>query len=250
MKTIDFSYFIERYNADEMSGAEKLWFQKELENNEKLRYEVELRKGTDEVLRNQNVVLLRNKLAEIEKRRKENVPVKKSTKHNYIKYAALIIGLILIGSIAFITSRNLNGNRIIDKYYTAYEPAATPRSMQTETIDDFYTTGVDFYNIHDYENAAIQFSKVLQNDPLYMQSVLLLGVSRYENKQYTEAEHSLNKVIVDRNNYFIEEAQWYLAWCYIKTDQKGKAIQQLEIIKNDKGNIYMDRAKKIIRGLK
>ena len=30
MKTIDFSYFIERYNAGEMSDAEKEWFQKEL----------------------------------------------------------------------------------------------------------------------------------------------------------------------------------------------------------------------------
>ena len=37
MKTIDFSYFIERYNAGEMSESEKQWFLKELEGNEKLR---------------------------------------------------------------------------------------------------------------------------------------------------------------------------------------------------------------------
>ena len=30
MKTIDFSYFIERYNAGEMSEAEKLWFRRKL----------------------------------------------------------------------------------------------------------------------------------------------------------------------------------------------------------------------------
>ena len=53
MKTIDFSYFIERYNAGEMSEAEKQWFQKELEGNENLRKEVYLRKNTDKVLKNQ-----------------------------------------------------------------------------------------------------------------------------------------------------------------------------------------------------
>jgi hypothetical protein len=71
MKTIDFSYFIERYNAGEMSESEKQWFLKELEGNEKLRNEVNLRKRTDEILKNQNVMSLRNKLSEIENRRKE-----------------------------------------------------------------------------------------------------------------------------------------------------------------------------------
>ena len=33
MKTIDFSYFIERYNAGEMNDDEKQWFRKELEGN-------------------------------------------------------------------------------------------------------------------------------------------------------------------------------------------------------------------------
>src|ERR1035437_3840800 len=61
MKTIDFSYFIERYNAGEMSEAEKQWFQKELEGNDKLRNEVHLRKRTDEILKNQNVISLRDR---------------------------------------------------------------------------------------------------------------------------------------------------------------------------------------------
>jgi hypothetical protein len=37
MKTIDFSYFIERYNAGEMSSDEEQWFNKELIGNDMLR---------------------------------------------------------------------------------------------------------------------------------------------------------------------------------------------------------------------
>ena len=35
MKTIDFSYFIERYNAGEMDDAEKEWFRNELNNKDR-----------------------------------------------------------------------------------------------------------------------------------------------------------------------------------------------------------------------
>jgi len=40
MKTIDFSYFIERYNTGEMDTMEKKWFIKELEGNKALQKEV------------------------------------------------------------------------------------------------------------------------------------------------------------------------------------------------------------------
>ena len=67
MKTIDYSFFIERYNTGEMNDAEKSWFLKELNGSKKLQEEVALRKKTDDILRNQNVLQLRSKLAEIEK---------------------------------------------------------------------------------------------------------------------------------------------------------------------------------------
>ena len=65
MKTMDFSDFIERYNAGEMSESETQWFLKEIEGNQNSRNEVELRKKTDEILKNQDVISLRSKLAGI-----------------------------------------------------------------------------------------------------------------------------------------------------------------------------------------
>ncbi|MEI8225392.1 MAG: hypothetical protein WCG82_05640 [Bacteroidota bacterium] len=56
-------------------------------------------------------------------------------------------------------------------------------------------------------------------------------------------------LINNNNNLYIDQAQWYLALCYVKTDEREKAIQQLEIIKKE-GGIYRNDAKKIIRKLK
>lgn len=249
MKTIDFSYFIERYNAGEMTDTEQVWFQKELEGNEKLRNEVNLRKRTEEILKKPDVISLRNKLSQIEKNRKEsNTPVKKPGRSAVLKYAAVVTTMVVIGSIALFSGGKMSGDEIINHYYKAYQPPSVERSVKSAPDADF-TLALEFYNIRDYKNAAVYFNKVLESNPKDMQTVLLSGVSNYEDQKYPEAELSFNKVIDDNDNLYIETAEWYLALCYIKTDEKGKAITQLQSIKNE-GKFYAKDAKKIIRKLK
>jgi TolA-binding protein len=249
MKTIDFSYFIERYNAGEMSDSGRKWFEKELDCNDKLRNEVILRKRTDEILKNQNVISLRNKLSSIENQRKESSTLAKNPKKiRYIRSAAVIAGLILIGSIALFTGKSLNNETIMKKYYKVYEPPASQRSATTGTDTDF-TLALEFYNKRDYERAAALFNKVLGNKPNDMEVVLLNGVSNFEEKKYPEAKQSFGKVIDDKNNLYIDQAQWYLALCYINTNETDKAKQLFKVIVKE-GSIYKDNARKIIRGLK
>ena len=248
MKTIDFSYFIERYNAGEMSEDEIKWFNKELAGNEKLRQEVNLRKSTDELLKKQDILSLRQKLAAIEKSR-EKIPVDKKKKSPvYLKYAAVVAVMVAIGTISIVSNKNLSSDEIFSKFYKEYAPPTVQRTGTSVTNEDF-TLALEFYNTHDYEKAANLFCKVLKNNPGDMQSVLLKGVSNFEYKRYPEAKQSFINVISDNNNLFIETAKWYLALCYVKTDEREKAIQHLEAIKNE-GGIYENDAKKIIRKLR
>jgi len=249
MKTIDFSYFIERYNAGEMSETEKQWFQKELEGNEKLRNEVELRRKTDDILKQKNVMSLRNKLADIERKRSEAAtPVKTSGKSSYIKYAAVFAALVLIGSLVVIPGKNQNTNDLVKQYYKVYEPPTNQRSALSKTDEDF-SLALEFYNTHDYDKAAELFSKVLESKPNDMQTVLLKGVSNFEQKQYPEAKQSFGKVIDDNDNLYVDQAKWYLALCYLNTGEKGKAVQLFTAIGKE-GGIYQKDAQRIVRKLK
>jgi tetratricopeptide (TPR) repeat protein len=249
MKTIDFSYFIERYNSGEMSDTEKQWFLKELEGNEKLRNEVELRKRTDEILKKPEVISLRSKLSEIERQRNEiKNPLKDPKRSAYIKYAAVIAGLVLIGSLVLLPGKKLGTDDVVRQYYKAYQPPTNQRSAQSAADADF-TLALEFYNTHDYNKAAILFSKVLENQPNDMQTVLLIGVSNYEEKKYPEAKQSFGKVIDDNNNLYVDQARWYLALCYLNTGEKDKAIQLFDEISKESG-VYKNDAKKIVRGLK
>ena len=248
MKTIDFSYFIERYNAGEMDDAEKEWFRKELNNNEKLRKEVDLRRRTDTILKNQDVMNLRNKLNAIEKKRSVPLPARKPGRRINIRYAAAIAGVVIIGSIALLSDRQLSSDEIIDRFYKPYEAESSLRSVELVKNQD-YKLALEYYNINDYRNAAIYFERVIENEPGNMHSTLLNGISNFEIQNYPEAEGSFSKVIDDNNNYYIDHAQWYLALCYIKTDEKLKAVDQLAIIEKSR-TIYRKDAKRILRSLK
>jgi tetratricopeptide (TPR) repeat protein len=247
MKTNDFSFFIERYNAGEMDKAEKQWFMKELNENEKLRREVELRSRTEAILKDQDLMKLRDKLNKIEKKREKGVHTKKTRPRVSMKYAAAIAGIIILASIALLSNKKLSSNEIIDRYYKPYEASTSVRSDKMVLNQD-YSLALEYYNVQDYRNAAIYFHKVLENEPGNMHSVLLNGISNFEIENYPEARISFLTVIDDSNNYYIDHAQWYLALCYIKTGEKFKAIEQLAQIEKSK-TIYRKDARKILKSL-
>jgi len=248
MKTKDFSYFIERYNSFEMSESERHWFLNEINGNDQLKKEVDLRKHTDNILKKQAVMSLRMKLAEIDNNRLERRRLRTSRRMAAIRYAAVFAGLVVVTSLILFTGQTLTSEEIVNRYYKNYEAPSAHRSGAADANID-YILGLKYYNAQDYRNAASQFAKVLELNPDDMQTHLLSGVSNMEEKQYSEAKKSFTTVIDNNNNLFIESARWYLALCYIKTEEKERAAYLLSSIKSE-GGLYSKDAKKVLRKIK
>ncbi|MCU0455158.1 MAG: hypothetical protein MUE74_02560 [Bacteroidales bacterium] len=248
MKTIDFSYFIERYNAGEMNETEKQWFRKELETNEKLREETDLRAKTDRVLADYNALLLRNKMRAIEKQRAEAPRAGTRRKPSTIRYAAAIAGMILLGSIFLFNGRSLNRDEILEKYKTTFESATATRSGDAVSNPD-YIAAIEYYDVHNFRKAAMLFSKIIEGDPQDMNVRMLYGVSNFEEKNYPVARESFRTVVDDDQNLFIEAAEWYLALCHIQTNETDKAISGLQMIASSESS-YRKEARKLLRDLK
>jgi len=200
------------------------------------------------ILKNHGIIQLRNKLTEIERKRAAEKPVKNPAKR-ILRYAAVIAGFILVGSITlYFYGRSLTADEILDRFYKSYEVTSPSRSQQAILNSDYFTA-IEYYNIHDYRNAALYFSKVLESDPRYMESTFLSGISNFEVRNYPDAKSSFIKVIGNDDNLFIEDAQWYLALCYLKTDELKKACDQLALISKSE-SIYRPDARRILRRMK
>lgn len=192
MKTIDFSYFIERFLSGEMNEAEKEWFKNELCKNEKLRQEITLRQLTDSTLKNHDVLHLRNKLTAIGMKKAAETSSRKGKKHKTLIRAAIFAGLILGGTLAFLNTRTMSTDEIFDKYYKTYDVTTPLRSDNfADNVD--YLTALEYFNVKDYRNAALYFNKVLSSDPRYMESVMMTGVSKFEEENYPEAKLSFQR---------------------------------------------------------
>ncbi|MDP4224402.1 MAG: tetratricopeptide repeat protein [Bacteroidota bacterium] len=248
MKTIDFSYFIERYNAGEMDESEKLWFQKEMDGNPELKAETELRRKTDEALKKRDIINLREKLVLIENQAKTGKPPRGPWRE-FIRYAAAFAGVaVLAGGLLLIPKHRLSNDEIIDKFYSPYDAPAPSRAGTIVSNAD-YNLALEYYKVKDYRSAAVYFSKVIKDEPRNMNSWLMNGISNFEVSNYPEAKSSFETVIEDDNNLYIDHAQWYLGLCYIKTGELEKARQQMTVIGNSE-NVHRKEARKILKGIK
>jgi len=248
MEKINFSYNIERYLSKEMNVGERELFEQNLREDKNLAKEFKLRQNVDDILENRSTKSLRNKLKDIEKSRETKKRFLQPQYGIILKYAAVFLGIVLIAGISLFPGNKLKGDQIIDRYYKVYEPPTSQRSDKVTTNDDF-AVALNLYNTQEYDKAAIFFSKVLENNPNDMQSELLNGMSNFEDEKYPEAKKSFGIVIDDNNNFFVETAKWYLALCYVKTNEKEKAKQLLEIITRE-GGIYDKDAVKILKNYK
>ena len=243
MKTIDFFYFIERYNAGEMDQPEMAWFQKELECNLSLQKEVLLRKRTDKILGRQDIVSLRKKMESIEMSRKENLVKKEKLASPRFQVAAVFTGLIIIWSLLFLSYRTESPVKIYQKYYRTYDNPGPSRSAEAT-----YNEAIDNFNKGEFNKALEGFQTYLKNNPGSSQIEFLKGVSNMEINRFPDAELSFGNVLNKQINPYTVDANWYLAMCFIATKDKTRAKDQLyKIIKSN--SIYKIEAIKILRHL-
>jgi tetratricopeptide (TPR) repeat protein len=245
MKTNDFSYFIERYLSNEMGNEEKTWFEKELDGNPSLENELNFRRKTESIIKKSDIMDLRMKLHTIEKSRNERSVIQKLRKPRIMRYAAAFTGLLLLGSIILIHGIDANKESIYNKYYRSYESLSATRSAISEA-STLYNEAIDYYNNHDYINAAQTLEKLLKNDQENIEFRFQLANSYMGMESYPEAGKSYLKVIEDKNNLFIEDAQWYLGLCYFMTNDNDKAKNQFNLIATSESR-YKKEAKKLLK---
>ncbi|MFO7656940.1 MAG: tetratricopeptide repeat protein [Bacteroidales bacterium] len=246
---LDYSEFIERYLIGEMTGHELIWFEKELDSNDQLQSELQLRKKVNNAIADHRIVDLRkqldeayalyNKDADVTTRR----PKRFYQAAGVVSFALLAVFLILNTSV-----KNISKDHLFDKYYEPYEVNMTFRSADTD-INATLKTAMHYYENKNFTEALKLFEQILQSDPDRVGLNFYSGISRMEMKEYEKAGTSFNKVVNNNFNLYIEQAEWYLSLCYIVTGQDEKALELLEgIVTNKKYN--HNKARKIIRKIK
>ncbi len=242
--------FIRPFLDGELSREELDWFSKELESNAVLAEDIRLYREVDNAIREQDVMELRDQLDVIHNTIGEpGVPVKQTRYRKVISYGAIasLAILLSLGVLLKVQHKKLSNQQIYERHFEPYEVTMVYRSAGDEDLQ--WQKAVTAYNEQDYTAAIPLFKQLLEKHPEEMEYQLSLGISYMEEEQYNQAGSSFRTIIDQNDNLYIEQAEWYLGFCYLQTGQNEEARKQFREIARSNSS-YNNKAKIVLRRIK
>ena len=236
-KRYDYSDYIEKYLEGNMDSKELKWFRSEISSNPDLAREIHLNKEVSRALNEKEVIDLRERLENIhETISADSIPYERRFLRNKVLWASVasVAILITLSVMAyFLMFRTYTNEKLFSLYYEKYEGSSNVRSGNTDP-NDIFTQAIQMYNSKDYNKALILFEKVLAKDSLNMTANMSVGISNMEKESYDDAKRPFERIIDHNDNLYVEQAEWYLALCYLVTNNTTRAKDLFENINNNK----------------
>ena len=240
---------IEKYIDGDLKGKELLSFEELLSTNHDIKRDYNLSLEINNSIIEDDVMALRETMDYLYEDETKVKRIPSTFKKRRFYYAAASAALLVAagGLVQRLNNPDLDSFAAFEKYYTPYEVSVTYRSGNTEA-DRILINALERYEDHDYEQALVLFEEVLEYRQKDMAVNLYSGISYMEEEKYKKAANSFNDIISDNDNLFIEQAKWYLAMCYLKTENTDKAEDVLnEIVQEE--SYYKSQAIKLLKDL-
>lgn len=157
--------------------------------------------------------------------------------------AASIIILIAAGISLLWMQSDQSATVLFDQYFVAESASFNVRSASS-SIEQPVLQGMQYYELHDYDAALEMFNKAPNN----LMGKLYGGLSLMELGDFDKASTKFEYIIEHNDNLFIDQAQWYLGLCYLRTDKQKQAVEAFTKIAEQSG-VYKTKAQKILHEL-
>ncbi len=238
---------IEEFIDGKLEGADLDKFNAEYKENTDLKAEVRLRREVNEAVGEKDIIRLKDKLLsahkEAEAKDIKSIIPEQKTDHIYWWKAGVAVAVVL-----FIVSGLFRFNIYsTDQTYSDFYKSPEWSHQRSVSADNsYFTRAGEYFSKGDFISAARFYDEALKEDnsePVYhfYKAASLQNLGKFE-----QAADHYSQVILQGDNIFIEEAEWYKSLCYIKMNDIAKAREQLLFIVERKG-YYANNAKAVLR---
>ncbi len=243
-------HLISKYLVGELDPGEMARFEEALLEDHELQEELELYREVDEALADTEVLELRAQLDELHEELTPQLErITKKPAKRVLRYAvAASVAVVMSLGTYSLFFKKVSDNRIVSQFYKPYDVTLVNRSANSN-LDATLRSALLKYENREYNEAIGLFQKALEINPKMIASNLYTGISYFEIQKYHEADQSLSKVIEQNDNLYIEQAEWYLGFCYLRLGEQEKAYEQFASLAGHRG-FYQKEAKKILRRIK
>ena len=238
---------VEQYLANEMAPSERAAFRKELRSSPDLANELKLSQSIDAAIGRDDIIDLRQKLiSSINANHsvKADVPVIRMHIRKIWYAAASLLVLCAVAATLFLqTSRNASNDELFSQYYNSENIVDQTRGDQN------ILEAVIKFQQKDFASASVLFKNILDKDNSNIAVWFYYGISNIETKNYDNSIKAFSTIIRQNDNLYIEHAEWFLGLCYLKNNQKDKAIDQFMAVASNPDNFHRQEAKNILEKL-
>jgi tetratricopeptide (TPR) repeat protein len=230
-----------------MAPPERLAFMRELRASKELADELKFSQTIDSALVRDDIIDLRRKLiAAIDAGRtvKEEVPVVHMYTRKWWYAAASMLVLCAVAATLYLQApRNISNDSLFTQYYNSENIVDQTRGDQN------IVEAVIKFQQKDFQMASVLFKNILDKDKSNIAVWFYYGISNIETQNYENSVKAFNTIIEQNDNLYIEHAEWYLGLCYLKNNQKDKAIDQFVVVASNPDNFHHQEAKDILEKL-
>lgn len=228
-----------KYLDGEVIGEEKQAFEKKLEGDVSLQEKLNLVKDINATLADENLNSFVTKIQQIQSsvnhkssaKNNSDIEGKKNSaiilKRRFLSAAAVLL-IMAISSIFYLNFAGPKNERIYNQFYQKYESSLITRSDNNET--SALIAAIQLYDKGNYPGAIARLSDLLQKDNSNTTARFFIGLSYMETKTYDKAIANFNAIMAEGDTAFIEHAEWYMALCYVRTNQIKQASDLLKHI--------------------
>ncbi|MCF8369620.1 MAG: hypothetical protein K9G76_11295 [Bacteroidales bacterium] len=238
---------IEEYIDGNLSGKELKEFEQERISDPQLSEDIELSIEVNDALKDKNFIDLRQKLdnqIQTSMSPASVLSIQRDLFKTWHLAAASFALILVVGGLWYILSNKpFSTERLVTKYYKPAHPILQVRSIEINS-DDAFKEAFNFYQQNDYKN-ALKYFNTLENQ---ITAKFYSGICYIELEQFDKAISSFEYVINDKDNLFVEQAEWYMGLIFLMNNHKNEAVVQFEnISKSD--SYYAEQAKEILKYL-
>ncbi len=224
-------------------------FEDELNDNQSLRNELNLQSEINDAIQEDDIMDLRASLGDIvkeEAKSNKQFRIISGNKAKLIGAAASVAAVVSIGAFTF-NQKPSNFDEIYSNNYKPYDATGFVRSATTSM--DVAALGVDLYNQQNYKNAIEKFKTVLDENKMHPMCNFYSGLSCQQLENYESAITFYSFVIQEKDNLYVEQAEWYMALCLLKTEEKIKGVKLINDIA-ESNSYYKQNAKELLRKIR
>jgi tetratricopeptide (TPR) repeat protein len=149
----------------------------------------------------------------------------------------------LAATLYFQTGRSVSNDDLFVQYYSSDNVLDQTRG------DENIVEAIIKYQQKDFQSASKLFKRIIEKDNTNMAVWFYYGISNIETNNVNNSIQAFNTIINQKDNLYIEHAEWYLGLCYLKSNLKDKAIDQFVSVASNPDNIHQQEARDILERL-